>query len=115
MSDKPQGVGEGVTPCASRSGTSRGSHLEVLYILFQSPVSRVCSLFPDLLCGLGFTSELLAFVAGLQLVGRLQKGTDGGRVFPVGDAGVGEAAVRRTSASVRSRRGFAGAGAFRRE
>src|SRR5687767_10064512 len=38
------GRGEGVTPCASRSGTSRGSHLEVLYILFQSPVSRVCSL-----------------------------------------------------------------------
>jgi hypothetical protein len=59
------------------------------------------ALFPDLLCGLGFASEHLAFVAGLQLVGRLQKGTDVGRVLPVGDAGVGKAAVRRTSASVR--------------
>src|SRR5829696_6474115 len=105
VSDNPQGVGEGVTPCASRSGTSRASHL--YYIYFSRARYRGgarCPLFPDLLCGLGFTSEHLAFVAGLQLVGCLQKGTDVGRVLPVGDAGVGEAAVRRSSASVRSRR-----------
>ena len=47
-----------------------------------------CPLFPDLLCGLA--------------TGRSPSG--GGRVLPVGDASVGEAAVRRTSASVRSRR-----------
>jgi hypothetical protein len=81
--------------------------IEEYYIYFSRAWYRGCArcpLFPDLLCGLGFTSEHLAFVAGLQLVGRLQKGTDVGRVLPVGDAGVGEAAVRRTSASVRSRR-----------
>jgi hypothetical protein len=72
------------------------------------------ALFPDLLCGLGFTSELLAFVVGLQLVGRLQKGTDVGRVLPVGDAGVGKAAVRRTSGRCEAG-GLAGAGAFGRE
>ncbi len=52
---------------------------------------------------LGALSSPISF-AGLQLVGRFQKGTDVGRVLPVGDASVGEAAVRRTSASVRSRR-----------
>src|SRR5918994_2359679 len=86
--------------------TSRGSHLEVLYILCQSLVSRVCSLLslPRSPLRAWLHLRALAFVAGLQLVGCLQKGTDVGRVLPVGDAGVGEAAVRITSASVRSRR-----------
>ena len=81
--------------------------IEKYYIYFSRAWYRGCArcpLFPDLLCGLGFTSEHPAFVAGLQLVGCLQKGTDVGRVLRVGDASVGEAAVPRTSASVRSRR-----------
>jgi hypothetical protein len=73
---------------------------------FQSPASRVCSVpsLPRSPWRAWLYLRHPAFVAGLQLGGRLQKGTDVGRVLPVGEAGVGEAAVRRTSASVRSRR-----------
>jgi hypothetical protein len=98
VSDKPQGVGEGVTPRASRSGTSRGSQSSrgIIYIFPEPGIAGVLVALssPISFAKLGFTSELLAFVAGLQLVGRLQKGTEVGRVLPVGDAGVGEAAVR---------------------
>jgi hypothetical protein len=49
---------------------------------------------PSIAGVLGVLSSPISF-AGLRLVGR---------VLPVGEAGVGEAAVRRTSASARSSR-----------
>jgi hypothetical protein len=92
--------------CFAIGDIERYSSMSIIYT-FSRARHRGCArcpLFPDLLGGLGFTSGHPAFVAGLRLVGRLQKGTDVGRVLPVGEAGVGEPAVRRTSASVRSRR-----------
>jgi hypothetical protein len=64
--------------------------IDKYYIYFSRARHRRCArcpLFSDLLGGPGFTSGHPAFVAGLQLVGRLQKGTDVGRVLPVGKAG----------------------------
>src|SRR5215208_6108972 len=78
-------------------------HREVVILKYYIYFSRAryrgcarCPLFPDLLYGHGFTSEHLAFVAGLQLVGCLQKETDVGRVLPVGDAGLGKGRPRES-------------------
>jgi hypothetical protein len=70
------------------------------YYIYPSPELGIAGV-------LGALSSPISF-AGLQLVGRLQKGTDVARVLPVGDASVGDAAEDlRVSAKQKGSRALA--------